>query len=55
MVAQKIGQSMMSSQQIEHEDTNTLAVTNNNASRNKTVTKNPALNNPLSKFNKSSR
>ncbi len=55
MVAQKNGQSKMSSQQIKHEDTNTLAVTINNASRNKIEPKNLALNNPLSKFNKSSR
>ncbi len=39
MVAQKIGQSKMSSQQIKHEDTHTLAVTINNASRNKIVAK----------------
>ncbi len=54
-VAQKTGQSKLSSQQIEHEDTHTVAVTVNNASRVKIVAKNLALNNPLSKFNKSSR
>jgi hypothetical protein len=40
MVAQKNGQSKMSSRQIKHEATHTLAVTINNASRNKIVTKN---------------
>jgi hypothetical protein len=39
MVAQKIGQSKLSSQQIKHEDTHTIAVTINNASRIKTVAK----------------
>ncbi len=39
MGTQKIGQNKMSSQWIKHEDTNTLAVTINNASRNKIVAK----------------
>jgi hypothetical protein len=33
MVAQKIGQSKLSSKQIKHEQTHTVAVTTNNASR----------------------
>ncbi len=37
MVAQKNGQSKLSSKQIKHEDTHTIAVTTNNASRIKIV------------------
>jgi hypothetical protein len=37
MVAQKIGQSKLSSKQIKHEDTHTVALTTNDASRIKIV------------------
>jgi hypothetical protein len=55
MVAQKIGQSKLASMQIKHEDTHTAAVTIKMQLESKLLPKNLALNNPLSKFNKSSR